>query len=62
MKKPNVNDLTWVVWGEEQAAIPALVTEVSERGFKAMIMPPRTESRLGPFNFLFSDLDCNRGQ
>lgn len=53
----SINSFVHVIWGEEQAPIPALVTEVTERGFKALIRPEGAEANLGPFNFYFSDLD-----
>ena len=53
-----VNSFVFVVWGEEQAAVPALVTEIiSSDEFRAVIRPEGSESNLGPFRFYNSDLD-----
>ena len=53
-----VNSFVFVVWGEEQASVPALVTEViNANEFRALIRPEGSESNLGPFRFHNSDLD-----
>jgi len=47
-------DLVHVVWGEERAAMPALVVDVDARGFTALVAIQ--EGPQGPFSFFFSDL------
>ena len=47
-----------VIWGEEQAPIPAMTIPGSETaaGFKAVIFPQNAEDFLGPFNFYWGDV------
>lgn len=53
-----INQLIHVIWGEEQAPIPALVTEViSANEFRAVVRWPGFEENVGPFRFYNSDLD-----
>lgn len=53
-----VNSLVHVVWGEEQAPIPAMVTEViSANEFRAVVMWPGHDEPVGPFRFYNADLD-----
>ena len=47
-------DLVHVVWGEERAAMPALVIDVDASGFTAFVSIQ--EGPQGPFSFFFSDL------
>lgn len=47
-------DLVHVVWGEECAAMPALVVDVNADGFTAFVSIQ--EGPQGPFSFFFSDL------
>lgn len=60
---PKARDFISVYWGEEQAPIKALVTEVTGvDSFKAVIMPEGAESPIGPFNFWASDVATKTGR